>query len=130
MPISATAIPASQNEDWGFFGTIRHHAEPRAAWALALQIVADATGCSLDEVRAFLDSRHGRHFADEVSARITEDAGQNEAAIRAATASWMAYRITRHNSKITGIPMGFSYLAGYVIAAAIADDAAQAESAP
>ena len=130
MTIAATAIPASQNEAWGFFGTITHHTEPRAAWALALTIVADATGCSLDEVRAFLDSRDGRHFADEVSAHMTRDVGQNEAAIRAATASWMAYRITRHNSKAMGIPAGLCHLVGQVIAAAIADDEAHAESAP
>lgn len=116
-------IPASQNEAWGFFGTISNHAEPRAAWNLAMTIVAEATGCSLDEVRAFLDSRHGRHFADEVSNHMDDDASKNEAAIRAAAATWMGWKIGRRTSKDTGIPMGLPYLTGFVIDAGIHADA-------
>ena len=58
------AIPASQNEAWGFWGTMNEHAA--AAWPLAMTAIADATGQPLESVRIFLDSRHGRHFADDV----------------------------------------------------------------
>ncbi len=61
-----TTLP-SANEARGFFGTIRHHAEPREAWAIAMEAVAIITGCSDEAVRDFLDSRYGRHFADEVA---------------------------------------------------------------
>ena len=57
-------IPATRNEGWGFFGTMNERAE--AAWPLAMTAVANATGETLDTVRLFLDSRFGRHFADDV----------------------------------------------------------------
>ena len=60
-----TNIPQTQNREWGFFGTISHHADPERAWDIALAFIAGTTGCSPDATRAFLDSRHGRHFADE-----------------------------------------------------------------
>jgi len=56
-----TSIPQTQNREWGFFGTISHHADPERAWDIALAFIAGITGCSPDATRAFLDSRHGRH---------------------------------------------------------------------
>lgn len=56
-------------------------------------------------MRAFLDSRHGRHFADEVSNQ--RHAGRGIAdAIDAATAIWMGWRIGRRTGRETGIPRG------------------------
>ena len=57
-------IPATQNEAWGFFGTMNDNAE--AAWPIAMTAISDATCQPLESVRLFLDSRHGRHFADDV----------------------------------------------------------------
>ena len=54
-------IPATQNEAWGFWGTMNEHAS--AAWPLAMTAISDATSQPLESVRLFLDSRHGRHFA-------------------------------------------------------------------
>ncbi len=59
-----TNIPATQNEAWGFWGTMNEYAE--AAWPMAMTAISDATGQPLESVRTFLDSRHGRHFADDV----------------------------------------------------------------
>jgi hypothetical protein len=107
-----TTIPASQNEAWGFWGTMDEHAT--AAWPLAMNAVSDATGQPLDSVRIFLDSRHGRHFADEVQNGLLR--GQTLAeAINAATDQWMGWRIGRQTSKDYGIPRGLPYLAGFVI---------------
>ena len=64
--MNATAnIPAATVTDFGFWGTMQEHAP--AAWAIALPTIASATGCEPEQVRAFLDSRHGRHFADDVA---------------------------------------------------------------
>ncbi|GAD22603.1 hypothetical protein AVS7_02363 [Acidovorax sp. MR-S7] len=57
-------IPATQNEAWGFWGTMNEHAS--TAWPLAMTAISDATSQPLESVRVFLDSRHGRHFADDV----------------------------------------------------------------
>ena len=61
---TTTQIPATQNEAWGFWGTMTENAA--AAWPMAMTAIAEATGQPPDAVRAFLDSRHGRHFADDV----------------------------------------------------------------
>ncbi len=87
-----TNMPETQNREWGFFGTISHHADPERAWDITLASIAGVTGCSPDATRAFLDSRLGRHFADEVSNHLA--AGQGLAsAINAAATTWMGWRI-------------------------------------
>jgi hypothetical protein len=64
-------------------------------------------------VRDFLDSRHGRHFADEVTNGLCRGAPL-AAAIDAAVARWMGWRITRCISRDDGIPRGLPYLTGWV----------------
>ena len=59
-----TNIPATQDEAWGFCGTMNEHAS--GAWPLAMSAISDATGQPIESARIFLDSRHGRHFADDV----------------------------------------------------------------
>ena len=81
------------------------------------------SGCSPDATRAFLDSRYGRHFADEVSNHLA--AGNALAsAINAATATWMGWRISSRTAHETGIPRGLPYLTGYVLHAEIEADIA------
>ena len=78
-------IPASANDSWGFWHTMQEDAP--AAWAIALPAIATITGCEFDAARAFLDSRHGRHFADEVRNHLLK--GKTLAdAISAATVSY------------------------------------------
>jgi hypothetical protein len=116
-----TSIPQTRNREWGFFGTISLHADPERAWDIALAFIAGITGCSPDATRAFLDSRHGRHFADEVSNHLT--AGQALAsAINAAATTWMGWRISARTAHETGIPRGLPYLTGYVLHAEIEAD--------
>ena len=55
------------NQTWGLFGTIRHRADPDEAWHIALDLITTRVGCPEASTRAFLDSRYGRHFADEVA---------------------------------------------------------------
>ena len=106
------AIPATQNDAWGFFGTLDDQAE--AAWPLAMTAISDATCQTLESVRAFLDSRHGRHFADSILNEMHNGANL-DAAIAAATQQWMGWTIGRHTSKDYGIPRGLPYLTGFVI---------------
>jgi hypothetical protein len=117
------AIPATQNETWGYFGTMKDHA--LAAWPLAMTAIAEATGEPLESVRLFLDSRHGRHFADDVRNRLLEGLSLADA-IAAATRQWMAWTIGRQTSKDTGIPKGLPYLTGFVIHCAIEDEMLEA----
>ena len=109
--MTATQIPATQNETWGFWDTMEEQAP--AAWPLALQAVCAATAQPLDDARAFLDSRHGRHFADDVYNGIHAGPAL-EAAIDAAITHWMGWTISRNTARETGIPKGLPYLTGFV----------------
>lgn len=103
----------SNNEAWGFFGTIRHHADPAEAWPIVFRAIADATGCLEISVRDFLDSRHGRHFADDVANGLYDGLPLQQA-IDAAVDRWMNWTIDRRTSRETGIPRGLPYLVGFV----------------
>jgi hypothetical protein len=121
--MASTSIPQTLNREYGFFGTMSHHADPERAWDIALAFIAGTTGCSPDATRAFLDSRYGRHFADEVSNHLA--AGQRLAsAINAAATTWMGWRISARTAHETGIPRGLPYLTGYVLHAEIEADTA------
>lgn len=109
-----------KNESWGLFGTLGEHAE--AAWPIAMTAISDATYQPLDSVRAFLDSRHGRHFADDVLNGLHAGANLQEA-IHAATQRWMGWSIGRLTSKQHGIPKGLPYLTGFVIHCEIVEEA-------
>jgi len=112
-------IPASQNKSWGFYSTMNEQAD--AAWPLAMSAISRATGEPLDAVRIFLDSRHGRHFADDVQNAHFAGAGLADA-INAATARWMGWTIGRQTAKQYGIPKGLPYLTGFVLHCAINEE--------
>jgi len=103
----------SRNEAWGFYGTIRHHADPAEAWPIATDAIAKATFCSESGVRDFLDSRQGRHFADDVASGLFKGLALQDA-IGAAVDPWMNWTIDRRTSHETGIPRGLAYLLGFV----------------
>ena len=114
-----TALPASENESWGFWGTMGVYAS--LAWPLAITAIANATGESLENVRAFLDSKAGRHFADEVHNYLYY--GQTlPDAVTNTVAAWMQKTISRRTAIDYGIPHGLPYLTGFVIHAAIDDE--------
>lgn len=114
-------IPATTNEGWGFYGTMRGHAEN--AWPLAVEIIAKHTRENYDSVRVFLDGRPGRHFADEVLDRMARSTPMAQA-IDETAAKWMAWRTTRRQFQRDGIPAGLPYLTGMVIALAIEEESA------
>jgi hypothetical protein len=115
-------LPAN-NTEWGFFGTIRHHANQAEAWEMAVAAIQPATGCPESAVRDFLDSTHGRHFADDVANGLF--AGLTlAAATEAAVVRWMGWKISRRTARDTGIPCGLPYLTGFVTHFEIMIDAA------
>ena len=118
---ATTQIPATQNDAWGFWGAMNEQAN--AAWSIAMTAISQATGESLESVRIFLDSRHGRHFADDVQNGLFEGKSLQDA-INAATARWMGWTIGRQTSKDYGIPRGMPYLTGFVIHCEITDEMA------
>jgi hypothetical protein len=109
---ATTQIPATQNDTWGFYGTMNEQAE--AAWPLAMTAISDTTCQPLESVRTFLDSRHGRQFADDVQNGLYAGATLADA-IAQATQRWMGWTIGRSTSKQYGIPKGLPYLTGFVI---------------
>lgn len=113
-------IPAPTVTEWGFFGTMNEHA--RAAWSIAMTVISDATCQPLESVRAFLDSRHGRHFADDVLNRM-HYGDKLEQAIHAATKRWMSWIVDRRTGRDYGIPTGLPYLTGFVIHCEITKEA-------
>jgi hypothetical protein len=112
----------SRNEDHGFFRTLtvcpardRPSAE---AWTLAARMIAEAIGADSAEemtgIRDFLDSRIGRHFADDVVVNMTACNIGLEAAIAAAIRCWQGWRIDRATARSESIPAGLPYLTGWV----------------
>ncbi|NRC34075.1 hypothetical protein [Pseudomonas aeruginosa] len=63
-------VLATENPQWGFWGTISNSENPEVkapdAWVLAMGLITEATKKPGEVVRAFLDSKDGRYFADEV----------------------------------------------------------------
>ena len=110
--MTSTTLP-TRNEAWGFFGTMQTaSADPMQAWNAASAMIAAATDASPEGVRDFLDSRHGRHFADDVANGLCTGAPLG-AATDAAIDRWMGWRIDRKTSRDEGIPVGLPYLTGW-----------------
>ena len=116
---TSNQIPATQNDAWGFWGTMNEHAS--VAWPLVMNAISNATGESLESVRIFLDSRHGRHFADGVQDGLYQGLALQDA-ILATTQQWMGWTIGRTTSRQHGIPRGLPYLTGFVIHCMIVDE--------
>ena len=111
--MTKSTLPTA-NEAWGFFGTTGGFTGAQAAWALAFPAVAKATGGSAEGVRDFLDSRHGRHFADDVHNGV--HAGLDlTAAIETAITRWMGWTINRETAREISMPRGLPYLKGFVL---------------
>lgn len=102
------------NEAWGFYGTSGAFADADAAWAITSRSVLAATEGTPEGVRDFLDSRHGRHLADDVHNGI--HAGLDlTVAIEAAISRWMGWTINRETACEIGMPKGLPYLKGFVL---------------
>ncbi len=102
-------IPLTRNPTSGFYGTVRHHADPDEAWAEAMRRLVEATAFSPEAVRDFLDSRRGRHFADDVNGFLFRGLYLDEA-IEAAIERWMEWRTGRRREHEDNTPAGTPFL--------------------
>ena len=107
----------TNNPGWGFYGTMGGHAEQ--AWPVAIEAITRTTGQPEADVGTFLDSKYGRHFADEVHDQQARGCSLAHAIEHVAN-KWQTQRTGSKSSAYTGIPKGTPTLTGYVIAAAIA----------
>ena len=111
--MSTTILPTN-NPTWGFSGTIGAHADLSETWALAMTAIAGMTGCTAEAVRDFLDSRHGRHFAEDVANGLFAGLSLS-AAIDAAVERRMGWTIGKRVEREHGIPRDLPYLTGWVM---------------
>ena len=87
-------ILPNRNEAWGFVGTLENHADTKDAWEIAFYAIAEQTCASKEGVRAFLDSRSGRHFADDVSNYLGKG-NSLQHSIDNAIDRWMSWSTTK-----------------------------------
>jgi hypothetical protein len=110
-------ILETQNTAWGFYGTMsRANADSAHAWELAFAGLAAATGATAEQVRAFLDSSHGRHFADDVCAAFTEAAKLPDA-IANTVRLWQTRCISTETARAYRLPYKGQYLQSFMKAA-------------
>jgi hypothetical protein len=120
--MTTPAILPSRNEDYGFFRamTVCPLRDRRSAevWTLASSMIAKAIRAESEDemigIRDFLDSRMGRHFADDVVGNMTGCNIDIETAISSAIRRWQDWRISRQSEREEGIPAGLPYLTGWV----------------
>jgi hypothetical protein len=115
-------ILPSRNEVYGFFRTLtvcpQRDRRSAAVCTLASRMIAEAIGADSEDemigIRDFLDSRMGRHFADDVVGNMTGCNIGLEPAIGSAIRRWQDWRISRQTERAEGIPAGLPYLTGWV----------------
>ena len=120
--MTTPAILPSRNKDYGFFGTLTRCPERdrRSAevWMLASRLIAEAIHADSEDemmgIRDFLDSRIGRHFADDVAGNMIGCNSELEPAIAAAIRRWQSWRIDRATERSEGIPAGLPHLTAWV----------------
>ena len=133
--MTTPAILPSRNPDHGFFGTLTTCPERDRrsveVWVLASTLIAKAIRASTEEdmigIRDFLDSRMGRHFADDVVGNMVSCKIDSETAIKSVIRRWLDWRISRQTERDEGIPEGLPYLTGWVQHFAIAASMAESD---
>lgn len=85
---TGNAVLPTQNKEWGFWGTMAHEKKAKESWPLAMAAVGEATKQPANVVRDFLDSKDGRHFADQVVLALAGGKHLPEA-VTEATELWM-----------------------------------------
>ena len=122
------AVLPSRNKDYGFFRTLtvcpQRDRTSDEVWVLASALIAKAIRATTEEemigIRDFLDSRIGRHFANDVVGNMVGCKIDSETAIRSSIRRWQDWRISRQLERDEGIPAGLPYLTGWVLHFAVA----------
>jgi hypothetical protein len=92
------------------------HATADGFGAAVFVAIQSETNAPEAAVRAFLDSRHGQHFADGLQYGLFDtQIGPDIRAIAAQeVARWQGWSIDRQTERMFGIPHGWPYLTGWV----------------
>lgn len=103
----------TQNENYGFWGTMADNGrrDLEEVWTAAVTELAESTGADLTEARIFLDSVHGRHFADTVDEFLAEGRSAIES-VRSAITEWQNYKVSSSARQLLHIPNGVPFLTG------------------
>jgi hypothetical protein len=133
--MTTPAILPSRNPDYGFFATLTTSPERNRrsveVWVLASTLIAKAVRATTEDemigIRDFLDSRMGRHFADDVVGNMVGCKIDCETAIKSSIRTWQDWRISRQLERDEGIPAGLPYLTGWVQHFAIAASMAESD---
>jgi hypothetical protein len=116
-----TILP-SQNTAYGFYGTVTtcplRDCTSATFWTLASTLIAEAVNAQGEAemigIRDFLDSKLGRHFADEVIDALRTARTSTKAALEATIETWQRRAINAQTEASHGIPEGLPYLDGWV----------------
>lgn len=104
-----------RSDAYGFFGVISAHvADPVAAFDEAAKMIADEVECSREEASAFLDSRPGRLFAEDVAIELGTREYQD--AVGTIIERWQEWKMARQGRTAKGGP----YLASVVMSESLA----------
>ncbi|ULJ69300.1 hypothetical protein MIS45_11270 [Wielerella bovis] len=107
-------IPHTQNETYGFYGTCAIVGlNAQSLWDIAIQQIHQATQEHLEDIAIFLDSRHGRHFADDVVCLIRNDKTAHTA-IYETVQKWQTWQLGSA-VKGMGLPTNTPYLNGLIM---------------
>ena len=128
-------ILTSKNTAHGFYGTMticpQRDCTSDTLWTLASTLIADAVNAEGEAemigVRDFLDSKMGRHFADEVIDALRSGGANTKAALDTTITKWMRRGISAQTEASHGIPEGLPHLEGWVVHFAILAEAEAAE---
>jgi hypothetical protein len=116
-----TILP-SQNTAHGFYGTMticpERDCTSDTLWTLASTLIAEAINAHYEAemigIRDFLDSKMGRHFADELVDAMRSGKVSTKAALDATIDKWMRRGINAQTERSHGIPEGLPHLDGWV----------------
>lgn len=99
----------TNNQDWGFFGTIAlaNCDQAQEAWDMAMEKLEAETSHTPEDIRTWLDSRSGRHFADNVVEKLRNES--LEESIDAAIKRWNSWKPSNTQRK-NGAPSWATYL--------------------
>lgn len=104
-------IPQTQNREYGFYGTCTLRGQDAdALWQAAVCGLISPIAPA-EVVAVFLDTRHGRHFADDVVQQV-EDCVATDEAVAHTAARWNQWRLGRELARGTHLPASVPYLAG------------------
>ena len=111
----------TQNESWGFYGTMSSTGKSEESWNLAFNLLLKATKVNANCVRLFLDGTQGRHFADEVKEHLSKGVDL-KTSIQTVIAKWKIWKVPKGIQKRYNIKSTYNYIETFALAYAIQNE--------